>query len=269
MNDYCKELNLNPLLLPKHIGIVMDGNGRWALKQNLTRLKGHQKGIERVQEIVETCGKLEIQALTLYAFSDENWRRPEDEVSGIMGLLRWYMRKEREKLLENNVQFRVIGNRHKLSQDIVASIEELEEKTKNNQGLKLSVALSYGGRSEIVRAVKKIARRVATNEFFAEDIDENCFERFLDTESLPPVDMFIRTSGEYRISNFLLWQIAYAELFFEKSLWPDFDTLKFVETLRAFASRERRFGLTSEQIKNQNSTKKTSPKTLSAIVNAT
>jgi len=248
MNDYCKELNLDPRQLPKHVGVVMDGNGRWALSQNLPRLKGHQKGIDRVRELVEVCGRLEISALTLYAFSDENWRRPEEEVDGIMGLLRWYIRKEREKMLENNVQFRMIGDRCKISNDIMVSIEQLEKETKNNTGLMLNVALSYGGRGEIIRAVKKVARRVATNKFFAEDIDEQVFESFLDTENLPPLDLFIRTSGELRISNFLLWQIAYSELFFEKSLWPDFDTKKFVNVLKEFAKRERRFGQTSTQV---------------------
>lgn len=248
MNDYCKEHNLNPLLLPKHIGIVMDGNGRWAINQKLPRLKGHQRGVDRVQEIAEACGKLEITALTLYAFSDENWRRPEDEVNGIMGLLRWYIRKEHAKIIQNNVQFRVIGDRHKLSTDIIALIDNLEQATQHNTGLKLSVALSYGARGELIRAVKKVARRVATGEFFADDIDEQMFETYLDTQGLPPVDMFIRTSGEYRLSNFLLWQIAYAELFFDATLWPDFCTAKFIDLLRAFATRERRFGMTSAQL---------------------
>lgn len=248
MNDYCKEYNLNPLFLPKHIGIVMDGNGRWAIKQKLPRLKGHHRGVDRVQEICEICGKLGIPALTLYAFSDENWRRPEDEVNGIMGLLRWYIRKEHAKIAENNVQFRVIGDRQKLSTDIISLVDNLEEDTKNNTGLKLSVALSYGARGEIVRAVKKIARRVATGEFFTDDIDERIFETFLDTHGLPPVDMFIRTSGELRLSNFLLWQIAYAELFFDETLWPDFTVEKFIEHLRAFCLRERRFGMTSAQV---------------------
>lgn len=268
MNDYCKELNLNPLLLPNHIGIVMDGNGRWAIQHNLSRIKGHQRGIDRVHEIVETSGKLNISALTLYAFSDENWRRPEDEVEGIMGLLRWYMRKEHDNLLKNNVQFRMIGDRNRLSTDIMKSIEKLEDDSKNNTGLKLSVALSYGGRSEIIRAVKKISRRVATNEIFSDDITESFFEKFLDTSDLPPVDMFIRTSGEFRISNFLLWQIAYAELFFEKSLWPDFDSVKFVALLKDFAKRERRFGMTSAQIQTQKSQSHFSHLS-SVIVNAT
>lgn len=248
MNDYCKEYNLNPLLLPKHIGIVMDGNGRWAVKQKLPRIKGHHRGVDRVQEICEMCGKLEIPALTLYAFSDENWRRPEDEVNGIMSLLRWYIRKERAKIIENKVQFRVIGDRQKLSTDIITLIDNLEEETKNNTGLKLSVALSYGARGEILRAVKKISRRVATGELFTDDIDERLFDTFLDTQGLPPVDMFIRTSGEFRLSNFLLWQIAYAELFFDETLWPDFTVEKFIEHLRAFCTRERRFGMTSAQI---------------------
>ncbi len=251
MNDYCKKWGLNPQKLPRHVGIVMDGNGRWATQKRLPRLAGHTKGVERVQEITELCGNLEIQALTLFAFSDENWRRPEEEVSGIMGLLRWYIRKEKKRIIEKNVQFKVIGDRQKLSTDILQLIENLEHETAQNTGLQLTIALSYGSRGEILRAVKKIVSKIENREIYSVDVDEKIFESCLDTENLPPVDLFIRTSGEYRLSNFLLWQIAYAELFFEDTLWPDFTSAKFTSILLNYATRERRFGLTSEQLHSQ------------------
>lgn len=251
MNKYCEQWNLNPLKLPKHIGIVMDGNGRWASKRHLPRIAGHRKGVERVQEITEFCGHIGIQALTLFAFSDENWRRPEEEVGSIMGLLRWYIRKEHAKIVQNNVQFRVIGDRRKLSLDIIKLIENLEHDTRLNTGMHLCVALSYGARGEILRAVRKIVERVNNNNLYPDDIDENIFEDCLDTQGLPQLDMFIRTSGEMRVSNFLLWQIAYAELFFNDALWPDFDSAKLVEILKQYTFRERRFGLTPEQIRSK------------------
>lgn len=250
MNDTCKQWDLNPQKLPRHIGIVMDGNGRYATQRRLPRIAGHTKGVERVQEITELCGNLEIEALTLFAFSDENWRRPEAEVGGIMGLLRWYIRKERNRIIEKNVQFRVIGDRQKLSTDIIQLIEKLEQDTEHNTGLHLTIALSYGAQGEIIRAIKKIVSKIETKEIYSNDIDEKIFESCLDTCGLPPLDMFIRTSGEFRVSNFLLWQLAYAELFFENTLWPNFSSEKFVELLREYARRERRFGLTPEQIKS-------------------
>ncbi|APJ04119.1 polyprenyl diphosphate synthase [Silvanigrella aquatica] len=248
MINYCEKWDLNPLLLPRHIGIIMDGNGRWAAKRHLPRIAGHRKGVERVQEITELSGNIGITALTLFAFSDENWRRPEDEVGGIMGLLRWYIRKEHKRIVDNNVQFRVIGDRRKLSMDIIELIEELEQDTEKNTGMHLSVALSYGAHGEILRAVKKIVDKVQEGNIFKDDIDACTFESCLDTQGLPPLDMFIRTSGEYRVSNFLLWQLAYAELFFDDVLWPDFDSEKFISLVRQFSLRERRFGMTSEQI---------------------
>lgn len=247
MNELYLKWGLNPSKLPRHIGIVMDGNGRWATKRLFPRIAGHAKGVERVQEIAELCENLKIQALTLYAFSDENWRRPEDEVTGIMGLLRLYIRKERMRIIENNIRFGVIGNRNKLSPDIVELIEKLERDTEKNTGMFLSIALSYGSQAEILRAVNKIATQVKQNELNLGELNEKTFERYLDTCNLPPLDMFIRTSGEYRISNFLLWQLAYAELFFDKTLWPDFNSERFVELLKEFACRDRRFGMTPEQ----------------------
>ena len=248
--EYLAQYGLTQAQLPRHVGIIMDGNGRWATARKLPRLAGHRKGVERVQEITELSGNLGIEALTLYAFSDENWCRPEEEVSGLMGLLRWYLHAEKKRIIRNNVRFRMMGDRLKLSQDILAQITDLEKVTEHNTGLHLSVALSYGGRGEIIRAVKKIVQQIQVGEAFLSDLDEHFMERHLDTAGLPPVDLVIRTSGEMRISNFLLWQMAYAEMVFEQALWPDFSTEVLMKILQHFASRERRFGRTPEQIRN-------------------
>ncbi len=225
----------------------MDGNGRWAKSRNLPRLAGHRKGVERVDEITECACKLGLKALTLFAFSNENWKRPEDEVTGLMGLLRWYLRSERRKILDNNIVFRIIGDRRKLSSDILDQVERLEAETESNTGMCLTIALSYGSRSEIVRAVAKLATEVAEGRVYASDIDEELFESHLDTAPLPELDLVIRTSGESRLSNFLLYQAAYAELSFEDARWPDFNQALFCDHLRRFGQRERRFGQTSEQ----------------------
>lgn len=253
-NEYCQKWGLNAALLPRHVGIIMDGNGRWATQKKLPRIAGHTKGVDRVQEITELSGNLGIQALTIYAFSDENWRRPEEEVSGIMSLLRWFIRKERKRIIENNVQFRVIGDRQKLSSDIINLIFKLEKDTQGNNGMHLCVALSYGAHGEILRATKRLYAKIQANEIYLNDIDEHAFEACLDTHALPPLDMFIRTSGEYRVSNFLLWQLAYAEMFFTPTLWPDFSSTQFVSLLKDFAARERRFGMTSAQVRADSQT---------------
>ena len=247
MSETCAQWHLEHTRLPRHVGIIMDGNGRWATSRRLPRVAGHRKGVERVQEITELAGNLGLGALTLYAFSDENWRRPEEEVGALMGLLRWYLRAERNRILRNNVQFRVIGDRRKLSSDILGLISDLEADTRGNTGMHLAVAVSYGGRGEILRAVKRLVGYVESGETFVDDLDEATFEKCLDTAGLPPLDMLIRTSGERRVSNFLLWQAAYAELFFDEALWPDFDSARFVQNLKAFALRDRRFGLTPDQ----------------------
>ena len=257
MNNFCEKWGLNPTLLPNHVGIIMDGNGRWATKRHLPRMAGHRKGVEKVKEITELCVQFNIKALTLFSFSEENWRRPEDEVSNIMGLLRWYIRKEQKIIIENNIQFRVIGDRKKLSTDIIELVTNLEAKTIHNTGMHLCIALSYGARGEILRAVKKVVEKVTAGLIYTDDIDEHIFETQLDTAGIPTLDMFIRTSGEYRVSNFLLWQLAYAEMFFSEVLWPDFDSEKFVNLLRQFAIRERRFGMTSDQILTNNNYFKT------------
>jgi undecaprenyl diphosphate synthase len=249
--------NLDAKKLPRHVAIVMDGNGRWAGEKHLPRLMGHRKGVERVREITETAGRLGIHALTLYAFSDENWRRPEEEVGGLMTLLRSYVKSDRERLVSQGVVFRILGDKSRLPADVRDLVLSLESDTASLSGLRLNVALSYGGRSEIVRAVRRIAERVASGEIAPEQVDGNLFDNSLDTAGLPPVDLFIRTSGEYRVSNFLLWQIAYAEMFFEKIYWPDFDSEAFVRVLGEFAKRERRFGLTSAQLTVESSLART------------
>jgi undecaprenyl diphosphate synthase len=248
MNEHCQKWNLDPAKLPRHVGIIMDGNGRWASARHLPRLMGHKKGVERVREISEMAGALGVEALTLYAFSDENWKRPEEEIGGLMNLLRSYIKSDKERLVANRVCFRMIGERTRLPADVQEIIASLEQQTVANSGLKLNVALSYGGRAEIVRAARKIAQKVQHGEIQPAEISFSHVEECLDTAGLPPVDLLVRTSGECRVSNFLLWQIAYAELAFENAPWPEFSSEVFARVLREFGSRERRFGLTSAQI---------------------
>ncbi len=250
MNEFCKKWELDPTKLPIHVGIIMDGNGRWANSRHLPRIMGHKKGVERVREITEMSGSLGIKALSLYAFSDENWKRPEEEVGGLMTLLRSYVQTDRERLISNNVCFRMIGDRTRLPVDVQTVVVNLERDTSHLTGLKLNVALSYGGRSEIVRAMQKLAQRVAVGDLKPELICAADVENALDTVGLPSVDLLVRTSGECRVSNFLLWQIAYAEMAFESVAWPDFDSSEFARVLREYTSRERRYGLTSAQIKS-------------------
>jgi undecaprenyl diphosphate synthase len=248
MNEYCQQWNLDPSRLPQHVAVIMDGNGRWATSRHLPRIMGHKKGVDRVREVTETAASIGLSALTLYAFSDENWRRPQDEIGGLMGLLRAYVKTDRERLVSNNVCFRVIGERERLPGDVQEVIASLERDTAHLTGLKLNVALSYGGRGEIVRAMRKLAHKVRAGELLPEDIGTSEVEASLDTVGLPPVDLLVRTSGERRVSNFLLWQIAYAEMVFVKDSWPDFGAEAFVQVLREFSSRERRYGMTSAQI---------------------
>lgn len=247
MNDFFQKWELDPLKLPRHVGIIMDGNGRWATSRRLPRVAGHKKGVERVNEITEFAVKCGLHALTLYAFSDENWRRPEEEVSALMSLLRWYLKAERNKILDNNIRFRLIGDRGKLSSDILEMAVELENASAANDGLNLCIALSYGSRGEILRAVRKLVEKVNCGEIYLADIDEQYFAEHLDTHGLPEVDLVIRTSGEQRVSNFLLWQSAYAEYIFENTPWPDFSEVHFAESLKKYSVRERRFGRTPEQ----------------------
>jgi len=228
--------------VPVHVAIIMDGNGRWATARGLPRTVGHQQGAEAVRRTVKGAAELGIQYLTLYGFSSENWKRPAAEIDDLMGLLRVYLRNEIADLDRNGVRLRVIGDRNRLSPDIVRLIESAEERTSGNTGLNLTVALSYGGRAEITQAARRIAEAVLAGEFRPEDIDEAVFARYLLTEGIPDPDLLIRTSGEQRISNFLLWQTAYTELLFLDRLWPDFGKEDLENAIREFCRRERRYG---------------------------
>jgi undecaprenyl diphosphate synthase len=224
--------------IPKHIGIIMDGNGRWAAARGLPREEGHRRGTERSKEVIEVATELGLKALTLYAFSTENWQRPSSEVSTVMKLLEWYLKKEIEKLMKNDVVFRTIGDFSRLSDHIQTIIKETEEKTASNKGMILTIALSYSGRNEILRAV----RRVISSGIHADDLTEKVFESYLDTSGVPAPDLIIRTSGEMRISNFLLWQAAYSEFYFTDTLWPDFSKDEFLLAIQDYQRRDRRFG---------------------------
>lgn len=237
------------MTLPQHVAIIMDGNGRWAQKSGKPRLWGHARGADNVREITTLSRKLGIKALTLYAFSTKNWERPEEEVLGLMGLLKEYIRKERATLLDNDIRFRTIGNISKLPQDLITSINELKDASSHCQSMDFCIALNYGARDEIIRAVKKIATDITDGKITNETIDEKLFDSYLDTACLPPVDLIIRTSGEYRLSDFLLWQGAYSEFYFTDTLWPDFREEEFRKALSSFSQRERRFGKTSDQIR--------------------
>ena len=236
--------------MPRHVAMIMDGNGRWAKLKGRPRVFGHRYGAERVREIVEQAGQWGISVLTLYAFSDENWGRPIDEVGVIMHLIEHYLRKERQELNRQNVRFRVIGDSSRFSPALRKLIDETREMLADNTGLILNVALSYGGRAEITRATKSIAEKVARGEILADDISQKIIAEHLDTAGLPDPDLVIRTSGESRISNFLLWQAAYAEFYFTPVLWPDFSRHEFAKALEDFYSRERRFGLTGAQARS-------------------
>ena len=230
--------------LPHHIAIVMDGNGRWAAARGEARPVGHRAGIEPVRKVIRECARLNIEALTLFAFSSENWRRPETEVAAIMGLFMEALDREVAELHANRVRVRIIGNRQRLSVRLQQRIAEAEALTAANDGLKLQVAVSYGGRWDVLEAAKRLAARVASGEIRAADIDEDLFSAELQLSDLPDPDLFIRTGGDHRVSNFLLWNIAYAELYFTDVLWPDFSEAEFQLALEDFAQRERRFGLT-------------------------
>ncbi|MCS6822527.1 MAG: isoprenyl transferase [Microscillaceae bacterium] len=243
-----EQLDMNKL--PQHIAIIMDGNGRWAKKKGAVRVFGHQNAIRAVRETTETCAELGIKFLTLYAFSTENWARPKDEVDALMTLLVNTIRKETSTLIENNVRLQAIGNLMLLPKKCQTELFEAIEVTKNNTGLTLVLALSYSSRWEIVEAVRKIAQEVANQKLQPEAIDATLFEQFLCTKHIPDPELLIRTSGEMRISNFLLWQIAYSEIFITPILWPDFRKEHLYEAIIAYQQRERRFGKTSEQLLN-------------------
>ena len=234
--------------VPRHIAIIMDGNGRWANARHLPRAAGHKAGVNAVENIVSQCAKRGIELLTLFAFSSENWRRPEEEVGLLMSLFVSALENQLRRLHENNIRFKVIGDRSAFNAMLRRRIEEGERMTAENSGLTVNVAVNYGGRWDITQAIKVIAHRVAKGEIDASNISSEDVEAQLCLGSLPKPDFFIRTGGEQRISNFLLWQLAYTELYFTDVLWPDFDEERLCEALDSYAARQRRFGRTSEQV---------------------
>lgn len=238
--------------MPKHVAIIMDGNGRWAQRQGMKRVFGHRNGVQAVRDVVEGAAELGIESLTLYTFSTENWSRPKSEVSTLMSLLVSSLRKELKMLQDNNIKLNAIGNIDGLPEKARRELLETIEKTRQNTHLSLNLALNYGSREELIRAVKCISKRIVNNELDIEEIDEKVINNHLYTFNLPDVDFLIRTSGELRLSNFLLWQIAYAEMYFTEVLWPDFRKDDFYKAIINFQMRERRFGKTSEQIENIN-----------------
>lgn len=234
--------------LPKHVAIIMDGNGRWAQKRLLPRIAGHRAGVQSVKAMVETCGQKNIQALTLFAFSSENWRRPQEEVGLLMDLFLTALQRETRNLNQNNVRLRVIGERSAFGEKLRRQIDEAEALTAANTGLNLNVAANYGGKWDLVRAARLLGSQIEAGTLRAEDINEQLFGSNLALHDLPEPDLFIRTGGEQRISNFLLWHLAYAELYFTDTLWPDFNREAFEAALASFARRQRRFGRTGEQV---------------------
>ncbi|PLX85090.1 MAG: isoprenyl transferase [Desulfuromonas sp.] len=233
---------------PQHLAIIMDGNGRWAEQRRLPRIAGHRRGVETVQEIVKECRSLGIPHLTLYAFSSENWGRPHDEVGALMELLGLFLKRELQTMLANDIRLKVIGEVGRLPGKVREILEQTVSRTAANSGMVLTLALSYGARNELLRAVRDVAEEVRAGRVEPEAIDESCFAGHLDTAELPDPDFLIRTSGEMRISNFLLWQLAYAELYFTEALWPDFSSRELHRALEEFGRRQRRFGLTGAQV---------------------
>ncbi len=240
---------INTATLPRHLAIIMDGNGRWAKKQGMLRVFGHENGTKAVRHTVEACAKLGIQYLTLYAFSTENWNRPKLEVDTLMKLLINSLKNELPTLQKNNIRLNMIGNMNMLPENAQKQLLDVIEQTKGNTRMTLTLALSYGSREEIVQAVQAISTKVKDGELLANDINDDVISQHLYTHNMPDVDLVIRTSGEQRISNFLLWQIAYAEFYFTEELWPDFREKHLHEAIISYQNRERRFGKTSEQIK--------------------
>ncbi len=233
---------LDPDHLPAHVAIIMDGNGRWAKKKLMNRVRGHEKGADAVRSIVTVCRELGIKVLTLYAFSTENWERPRAEVGALMALLKKFVVGERQNLVDRNIRLGVIGQKERLPEEVRQAVEETMALTRENTGMLLNLALSYGGREEMTRAVKIIAEKVREGALSPDDITEEMVSRHLYTAEIPDPDLIIRTSGEKRLSNFLLWQAGYAELFFTDTLWPDFTDQAFVDIIRDYQKRDRRFG---------------------------
>jgi len=241
-------INIDIERLPRHIAIIMDGNGRWAKRRNQPRVFGHRQGAKSVRKVVEAASRLGINNLTLYAFSTENWNRPKHEVKTLMKLLVNALKNELGLMMKNNIRLNAIGHTDMMPTNVQQELQEVLDETKENTGLVLTLALSYGARQEILRAVQEISHKVKNNIISVENVDDNIINKHLYTQNLPDVDLLIRTSGEVRISNFLLWQIAYAELYFTDELWPDFNETSLHKAIADYQKRERRFGKTSEQI---------------------
>lgn len=239
MDYYNEKLGLN---IPSHVAIILDGNGRWAKKRHMPRTYGHKVGSQVVEDMLYIVDEYGVKYFTVYAFSTENWKRSEEEVSILMSILRLYLKDCVKKSMKNNVKCRVIGKREGLSKDIIESIEVLEETTKNNTGLNFTIAINYGGRDEITRAVQKIASQIEQGTLLASDITEQTINDNLDTYELPDPDLLIRTSGEERLSNYLPWQLAYTEFYFTDTLWPDFNEEELIKAFEKYNKRERRFG---------------------------
>ncbi len=236
--------SIDPNRLPEHVAIIMDGNGRWAKKKLMNRVRGHEKGTDVVREIVRASREIGIPYLTLYAFSEENWKRPQMEISALMNILKRFLKSELPEMQENGIKLQAIGRTEKLPEDTKKMLHDIIEKTADNKDMVLTLALSYGGRQEITDAVRKIASRVERNEITSNDITEELISNCLYTGVIPDPDLLIRTSGEYRISNFLLWQIAYTEIYITPTLWPDFNKDEYLTAIKDFQKRDRRFGAT-------------------------
>jgi undecaprenyl diphosphate synthase len=241
--------SVDPNRLPHHIAIIMDGNGRWARRKSLSRINGHIKGVEAVRTVVTACREIGIRYLTLYAFSKENWKRPGEEIEALMDLLYQYLVDELAEMLENDIQLNAIGELETLPEQVHKKLVETMRKTRGGKGMTLTLALSYGGRAEIIQAVRSILSDLRNGKITREEeIEVDSFSAHLWTKGLPDPDLLIRTSGEFRISNFLLWQVAYTEIYVTETLWPDFGKKELLEAIRDYQARERRFGLTSEQL---------------------
>ncbi|MDG1040786.1 MAG: isoprenyl transferase [Polaribacter sp.] len=247
-----KKLHINLQKVPQHVAVIMDGNGRWAKSKGMERVFGHRNALDAVRESIEAAAEIGVKAITLYAFSTENWNRPKMEVNALMKLLISSLKKELPTFQKNNVKVNAIGNLDSLPQKAQKTLQEIIKLTETNSKITLTLALSYGSREEIVNTIKNISKKVVNNELQIEEIDEKVINNHLYTFNLPDVDLMIRTSGEQRISNFLLWQMAYAELYFTNALWPDFRKSDFFDAIIEYQNRERRFGKTSEQIETPN-----------------
>ncbi|MEB2285154.1 MAG: isoprenyl transferase [Polyangiaceae bacterium UTPRO1] len=237
--------------LPRHVAIIMDGNGRWATQRGLTRITGHRRGKQSVQEIVETARRLGIPYLSLYAFSTENWLRPREEVAALMRFLRHFLAAELKKMMRNGIRLLAIGNLRRLPREVQTALRQTIEDTRNNTGMTVILAVSYGAREELTEAARAIARKVRRGDIDPEDVDQDLVASHLGTAGVPDPDLLIRTSGEMRISNFLLWQIAYTEIYVTDTLWPDFRKREFLDAVAHFQRRERRFGRTGEQAERE------------------